>query len=156
VGGPGLQILSVPTSKSFGAAAAIFDEAGAAVLLVKHKYGPLNWELPGGAAESGESPAETVVREVLEETGLHVCARSITGWYFEPEIDFLHFVIACDMAHPEAAPVPDRLEVSACQFWPIDELPRPISNFTIRRIADAASGSFLPLPVRFEGRTFLT
>lgn len=38
--------------KKLGAAAAVFDDRGR-VLLVKHSYGPLNWELPGGAVESG-------------------------------------------------------------------------------------------------------
>ncbi len=32
--------------KSVGAAAFIFDKEGR-VLMVKHTYGPLNWELPG-------------------------------------------------------------------------------------------------------------
>jgi ADP-ribose pyrophosphatase YjhB (NUDIX family) len=53
------------------------------VLLVKHIYGPLNWELPGGAAERDESPTETSVREVLEETGLRVSAERLTGVYYE-------------------------------------------------------------------------
>src|SRR5688500_810850 len=36
--------------KKLGAAAVILDTLGR-VLLVKHTYGPLNWELPGGGAE---------------------------------------------------------------------------------------------------------
>jgi 8-oxo-dGTP diphosphatase len=39
------------------------------VLLVRHSYGKLNWELPGGWNEPGESLIDTVVREVREETG---------------------------------------------------------------------------------------
>ncbi len=140
--------------KGFGAAAAIFDESGS-VLLVKHRYGPLNWELPGGAAEIGESPAETAVREVREETGLDVVVRHLTGWYYEPEIDFLHFVLACDLVEPTAAPVPDLVEVSQCDYWPSNALPRPISNFTVRRVTEALHGTVLPLPARLERRTFL-
>jgi len=49
-----------------GAAAVILNGDGE-VLLVHHTYGMLNWELPGGIGERGESPTETAVREVREE-----------------------------------------------------------------------------------------
>jgi 8-oxo-dGTP diphosphatase len=39
------------------------------------------WELPGGFVEAGESPAESVKREVFEETGLTVETPSIIGAY---------------------------------------------------------------------------
>ncbi len=48
--------------------------------------------VPGGVAEPLESPSETVVREVREETGLDVEARSVTGYYYEPAEDLVHFV----------------------------------------------------------------
>ncbi|MGD6776744.1 MULTISPECIES: NUDIX domain-containing protein [Bacillaceae] len=37
------------------------------------------WSLPAGAIEPGESPAEAVVREVWEETGLEVEPTSVIG-----------------------------------------------------------------------------
>jgi 8-oxo-dGTP diphosphatase len=46
-----------------GSAAVILNDAGH-VLLVKHTYGRLNWELPGGGAEPNESMMATAVREV--------------------------------------------------------------------------------------------
>jgi 8-oxo-dGTP diphosphatase len=55
-------------NRRIGAAAVIVNDEGG-VLLVKQTYGRLNWELPGGAGEAGESPDETVLRGVREETG---------------------------------------------------------------------------------------
>jgi 8-oxo-dGTP diphosphatase len=54
---------------------AVVVEAGR-VLLVRRGGEPLkgHWTLPGGVLEVGESLAEGVAREVLEETGLHVDA----------------------------------------------------------------------------------
>lgn len=40
-------------------------------VLVAHRPKYDDWGLPKGKAEDGESPEETAVREVLEETGLH-------------------------------------------------------------------------------------
>jgi 8-oxo-dGTP pyrophosphatase MutT (NUDIX family) len=37
------------------------------------------WGLPAGAVDPGEGPAEAVVREVREETGLEVRATRIAG-----------------------------------------------------------------------------
>jgi len=98
-------------NKKIGAAAVIVDGEGR-VLLVKQTYGHLNWDLPGGAAEAGESPDETVLQEVREETGLDVAVLHLTGYYHDAEADFLHFVFLCELRDRAAAPRPDLAEVS--------------------------------------------
>lgn len=125
-------------TKKFGAAAIILNDEGH-VLLVKQSYGAFNWELPGGAAEPGESPAEAVIREVREETGLDVVVEKMTGWYFESHIDFHHYAFVCTRVNPEAGFEPDA-EVTECAFHSIETLPRPMSDFTLRRIRDALAG----------------
>ena len=140
--------------KKLGAAAVILDTQGR-VLLVKHTYGPLNWELPGGGAEEGESIVETALREVLEETGLHVVAQHTTGIYYDRETDMLHFVFLCQSRDTTLASQSDGEEISEFGFWSPTALPRPISNFTVRRIADAISGAKQPLPVPVGPRQWL-
>lgn len=51
-----------------GATAAVFDDDGRILLIERADNG--KWAVPGGHAMSGESPAETAVRELYEETGL--------------------------------------------------------------------------------------
>ena len=130
-----------------GAACAIFD-GGGRVLLVRHTYGRLNWELPGGGSEPGETPDETATRELLEETCLRAEVDRLTGVYFEPDPDvgpMLHFVFRCRW-HDRLDPAASSPEVNDVRYWPLDDLPRPISDFTERRIQDAA----LDRPVRVE------
>jgi 8-oxo-dGTP pyrophosphatase MutT (NUDIX family) len=46
-------------------------EQGEVILVKQYRHGvkKVLWELPGGAAEQGESPLEAANRELLEETG---------------------------------------------------------------------------------------
>jgi len=125
------------------------------VLLVKQTYGRLNWELPGGAAEAGEAPDDTVQREVREETGLAVAVLHMTGYYFDTAADFLHFVFRCEVSDRDAIPRADLTEASECRYWPCSALPRPISDFTVRRIEDAVAGVKFGLPSRVGPRVWL-
>ncbi|HEV8441500.1 MAG TPA: NUDIX domain-containing protein [Methylomirabilota bacterium] len=128
-----------------GAAALITDDEGR-VLLVRHTYGRKNWELPGGAVEQGESPMDGAVREIQEETGLSVTPTGLTGIYYDPEADFLHFVFHCVPTASDAVPRADGAEVDQAAFWSPDRLPRPISDFTRLRIRDGMAGAKYPMP----------
>ncbi len=140
-------------TKKLGVAAIILNDAGH-VLLVKQSYGHLNWEIPGGGAEIGESIVETALREVREETGLRVEAERTTGVYYEPALDLLSFVLLCHRLDEDAEFCPDA-EVTECAYWPPTALPRPISDFTIRRIEEALAGEPQLLPVSIGPRQWL-
>ncbi|MFJ9440490.1 NUDIX hydrolase [Kitasatospora sp. NPDC101235] len=53
-------------------------------LLLIHKTDNNLWALPGGGHDIGESVADTVVREVREETGIDVEVVSVVGLYTDP------------------------------------------------------------------------
>lgn len=123
---------------NIGAAAVITDDRGR-VLLVHHTYGELNWEIPGGLGEPNESADATAVREVREETGLDVAAERLAGVYYEPGRDFHHFVFVCRRTLRNE-PQPSSPEISEVRWCDRTALPRPISDFTVRRIDDALDG----------------
>ncbi len=56
---------------------AVIDEAGRILLIRRADNG--RWAMPGGMLEVGETPAEGIVREVLEETGVHAQAVALAG-----------------------------------------------------------------------------
>ncbi|MFC4504504.1 MULTISPECIES: NUDIX hydrolase [Streptomyces] len=59
-----------PTAETLAAGVLLFDEHDR-VLLVDPTYKP-GWEFPGGVVEPGEAPARAGMREVEEETGVHL------------------------------------------------------------------------------------
>lgn len=130
--------------RRLGAAVVILDQLDR-VLLVRHTYGRLNWEIPGGVSEPGESVIDTALREMREEVGVNAIPDRMTGLYYESELDAHHFVFRCHLDE-NASPTPSSEEISACDFWPVDALPRPISDFTVRRIHDALDGRLPRLP----------
>ena len=66
-----------------GASAIVPDDEGRIVLLRRSDNG--RWALPGGVMDIGESIAQTIAREVSEETGLDVEPKRIVGVYTDPD-----------------------------------------------------------------------
>jgi ADP-ribose pyrophosphatase YjhB (NUDIX family) len=64
------------------ASAVVVDQDGR-ILLHRRSDNEL-WSIPGGGMEVGETIAETVVREVEEETGLKVEPERLVGIYTNP------------------------------------------------------------------------
>lgn len=128
---------------AIGAASVIVDERGR-VLLVKHGYGRLNWEVPGGAGEEGESAEQIAVREAREEAGIDLSIVRLTGVYWEADHPgspgMHHFVFLAHLAPGSPlARVADEKEITDYGWFAPDALPRPMNDFTARRIDDALS-----------------
>jgi 8-oxo-dGTP pyrophosphatase MutT (NUDIX family) len=66
-----------------GCSATIFDAAREKVLLTQRADNG-RWCLPGGGLDPGESVEEACIREVWEETGLHVRVTRLIGVYSDP------------------------------------------------------------------------
>lgn len=73
----GHDLLLMPT-----VTAVIFNPAGE--VLLQQRSDMDHWSLPGGIMEPGEEPAESLIREVWEETGLHVIPERLIGVYAGP------------------------------------------------------------------------
>jgi ADP-ribose pyrophosphatase YjhB (NUDIX family) len=71
------------------AASAVVVDSDGRLVLQRRADNDL-WALPGGAMEIGESVADTVVREVREETGLHVQPDYVVGVYTDPDHVFAY------------------------------------------------------------------
>jgi 8-oxo-dGTP pyrophosphatase MutT (NUDIX family) len=57
---------------------------GSGRLLLVRRADTLNWELPGGKVELGESAPQAAVREVLEESGVEIRVLGLCGVYTDP------------------------------------------------------------------------
>jgi ADP-ribose pyrophosphatase YjhB (NUDIX family) len=61
-----------------GVRGAVFDEAGR-ILMVRERVDAGRWTLPGGWAEVNQTPAQSVAREVFEESGYVVRATKLAS-----------------------------------------------------------------------------
>ena len=89
--------------------AIVHDDAGR-LLVVRRGREPAvgRWSIPGGRVELGETDADAVRREVLEETGLHVLVGLHLGTVVRPGTQGMTYDIrdyACSLAI-NTSPVP--------------------------------------------------
>jgi ADP-ribose pyrophosphatase YjhB (NUDIX family) len=72
-----------PNSLVVATSAVVTDDVGR--ILLQRRTDSGNWALPGGGMEMNESLADSVVREVKEETGLDVEVTGLVGTYTDPQ-----------------------------------------------------------------------
>lgn len=68
----------------------VCDAPGAILFQRRSDFGASWWGLPGGVLELGENILDALVREVKEETGLHVSATRLVGLYTSPDYDVIY------------------------------------------------------------------
>lgn len=120
----GKDLLIVP-----GAAGIVRDADGRVLVLKRSDDG--NWDLPAGASDPGETPAETVQREVREESGLEVRATRVAGVFGGREfrhtypdgsrVEGLVTVFDCEWIGGELRHADG--EASAARFFAPNEIP---------------------------------
>ena len=96
-----------------------------------------------GIVEPGEEPGCTCVREVLEETGVHVAPQAIasvksSNYLVEyangDQCRYMDILFICTPTD-DGAPFVGDDESTAVGWFPLDELPRPLASSTVERLA---------------------
>ena len=71
-----------------GVSAVVLDNAEPARILLVQRSDSGRWSLPAGIVEPGEQPADTIVREVLEETCVRVRAERLALLTVDDELSY--------------------------------------------------------------------
>ncbi len=116
------------------------DPLQAALIGRFDRRGRMVWSLPKGHVEEGESPEETAVREVEEETGIrgHVLAPlgTIDFWFVVDDRrvhkTVHHFLLAADGGRLSAADI----EVDAVEWVALADLPERLEYADERRLLE--------------------
>ncbi len=88
--------------------------------------------MPGGLMDAGESPADAVVRETLEETGLAIVLTSEPVVLVETTMQRVNFIYS---AAPAPGVDPDALEAQASEilelgWFELDKMPDTIPDMS--------------------------
>jgi 8-oxo-dGTP diphosphatase len=105
----------------------VISLAGDRVVLVRRKYPPPGWALPGGFVEEGETLEAAAIREANEETGLDVTLTDLLYVYSDPRRDPRRHTVAAvflGRAAGEPAGGDDAAEARAFAWA---ELPSPLA-----------------------------
>jgi ADP-ribose pyrophosphatase YjhB (NUDIX family) len=117
-----------------GVRAAVFDASGR-ILMVRETADDNRWSLPGGWADVNQTPAQSVVREVFEESGYRVRAVKLAAvWdrsrHTHPPTAFsvvrLFFVCTLEGGSP-------RTSVETSEVGWFAEADVPVADLSVRR-----------------------
>lgn len=118
-------------------AAAIFDDSGEKVLLIKRRDNG-NWEPPGGVLELDETIEDGLRREVREETGADIVIGPLTGVYKNLSRGIVALVFR---AHLSSQPSAESEEARAISWVPVGSVSSLLTEAYAIRVKDAQAGS---------------
>ncbi len=142
-----------------GVAAIILNEKGE-VLLQQRSDNKL-WGMPGGAIDPGEDPADAVVREVREETGLEVVPERVVGVYGGEDsmytypngdkVAVISIAFVCSVVGGTLRL--DQDESLDLRYFPVDALPNSFLGRHRTRIQQAVK-NYSQASFRFKGEWY--
>lgn len=108
---------------NIGGRGVIISDDGQILLMKRADDG--TWGLPGGYADPNETPAETVIREVKEETDLSVRPVELVGLYNrQPDEHNPHGFVGITYLCEVTGGTPELShEGDALRYWHIDDVP---------------------------------
>ena len=97
-------------------------DAQGRLLLVRHAYGSALWMPPSGGLAPGGDPVATAARELAEETGCTLRDARLVA-VIEENLHGARNRVHVVRGRARDAPRPDRREIIAARFFPLDALP---------------------------------
>ncbi len=114
------------------------DRPGRPIVLIRRKYPPSGWAIPGGFVDVGETVETAAAREAREETGLEVVLRRLFGVYSQPDRDPRGHTVSVVYVG-EGRGDPEALDDAAgAAVFALNELPRELAFDHARILADYA------------------
>ncbi len=97
------------------------------IVLIQRRNPPYGWALPGGFVDEGERVERAAVREVEEETGLHVALTALLYVYSDPARDpRQHTMTVVFVGTAEGQPQSGD-DAEDAQVFTLDALPSPLA-----------------------------
>lgn len=127
-----------------GVAVIIMDEEKRVLLQKRSDVGL--WGIPSGHVELGETVAEAAIREVQEETNLHIRILKLVGIYSQPNSQVfkypngrtIHFITTCFSAEVIGGQLRcNSSESLDVRFFPITDLPSGLLDMHPKWLDDA-------------------
>ena len=103
-------------------AAAILIENDRVAVIERHRAGAVYFIFPGGQVEEGESPEDTLIREIKEELGLDVIVRRQiveVKFHGEPQYYFLAEIVSGQFGTGEGEEMHNLLSSESGTYTPI-------------------------------------
>lgn len=136
---------------SIGVTGVVFNQNLEKFLAIKEKYGPYRgWKAPTGSVDAGEEPVNAIVRELSEETGVHVKAEDAIlvgeGWTpnFRGSAPDINQVFAFQIDEGQHTLMAQEEEIEKVKWLSVKEfvtLPIPLNHdkpFVIKTVVQAA------------------